>query len=125
MKPEHTPVGTEQRLEAKIRKAKLVLLWERLWWALFPLLCVAGVFALAAISGLLELLSREAHFAVLGLFLVACGVALRPLFSVRMPDNDTALRRIEAVSGIPHQPASSYRDELAGAPSDPASRLAN
>ena len=122
MKLKRKPVSIDERLDAKIFRARLVLLWEQLWTAAFPLVCVIGVFALAAVSGVLELLPREAHFAVLGGFLIATGVALRPLFSLRMPDRDTALRRIEAVSGVPHQPATSYRDTIAGTPKDPASR---
>ena len=89
------PITADQRLEAKIRKAKLVLLWEQVWVAIFPLLCVVGAFVLAAISGILEYLPREAHYAALGLFLVGLGIAIRPLFSIRMPDSDTALKRIE------------------------------
>lgn len=122
MKLKRTPVSVDQRLDAKISRARLVLLWERVWAAAFPLVCVIGVFALAAVSGVLELLPREVHFAVLGGFLIAIGVAIRPLFSVRMPDRDMALRRIEAVSGVPHQPATSYRDSLAPVAQDPASR---
>ncbi len=122
MKRKLKPITADQRLEAKIRKAKLVLLWEQVWVAIFPLVCVVGVFVLAAISGVLEFLPREAHYAALGLFLIGLGVAIRPLLSIQMSDSETALRRIEASSGIPYQPASSYRDELAGEPKDPASR---
>ncbi len=122
MNLKRTPASIDQKLDAKISRARLVLLWEQFWTASFPLVCVVGVFALAAVSGALELLPREAHYAVLGGFLIAVGVALRPLFSLRMPDRDEALRRIEAVSGVPHQPATSYRDTIAGAPKDPAAR---
>ena len=122
MNLKRTPVSIDQKLDAKISRARLVLLWEQFWSASFPLVCVIGVFALAAVSGALELLPREAHYAVLGGFLVAVGVALRPLFSLRMPDREEALRRIEAVSGVPHQPATSYRDTIAGTPKDPAAR---
>lgn len=122
MQLKRKPVSVDQRLDAKISRARWVLLWERIWTAAFPLVCVVGVFALAAVSGALELLPREVHFAVLGAFLIATGAALRPLFSVRMPDHEEALRRIEVVSGVPHQPATSYRDTIAGAPKDPASR---
>lgn len=122
MKAQRAQKSPDIQLDAKIRRARWVIFWERLWSALFPLLCIAGTFLLAAISGILEWLPREAHFAVLGLFLVACGVALRPLFSVRMPENAEALKRIENVSGLPHQPASSYRDQLSAAPADSASK---
>ncbi len=122
MNLKRTPVSIDQKLDAKISRARLVLLWEHFWTASFPLVCVIGVFALAAVSGALELLPREVHYVALGGFLIAVGVALRPLFSLRMPDRDEALRRIEAVSGVPHQPATSYRDTIAGAPKDPAAR---
>ncbi|MEM7424883.1 MAG: TIGR02302 family protein [Pseudomonadota bacterium] len=122
MKAKRAQKSPDQQLDAKIRRARWVLLWERFWSAVFPLLCIAGTFFLAAISGVLEWLPREAHFAVLGLFLVASGAALRPLFALRMPGHDEALKRIESVSGLPHQPASSYRDEISAAPAGSASR---
>ncbi len=122
MKARRARKSPDQQLDAKIRRARWVLLWERVWSAAFPFLCIAGTFLLAAISGVLEWLPREAHFAVLGLFLIACGAALRPLLSLRMPNGEEALKRIENVSRLPHQPASSYRDELSGAPADGASR---
>ena len=65
-------------LERKISAAKLALLWERLWPALFPALCVAGVFLLTALTGLLELLPQMPHAVVLAGFGVAFGLALRP-----------------------------------------------
>ncbi len=99
-------------LERKIALAKLALFWERLWPALFPALLVAGVFLLAALTGLLELLPQTAHALALAAFGVALGFALRPLLSIRWPDANQALRYLETRADLPHRPASSYADTL-------------
>jgi uncharacterized protein (TIGR02302 family) len=49
---------------------------------------------------------------VLGLFALAFAAALVALARVRWPSRDEAIRRIEAISGISHRPASSYEDTL-------------
>jgi len=99
-------------LERKILAAKLALLWEQFWLACFPALCVGGVFLLAALTGLLELLPQTAHTVVLVGFAIAFGIGLRPLFSLRWPASEVALRYLEKRSSLPHRPASSYVDTL-------------
>ena len=99
-------------LERKIFAAKLALFWEQFWLACFPALCVGGVFLLAALTGLLELLPQTAHTVVLVGFAIAFGIGLRPLFSLRWPASEVALRYLEKRSSLPHRPASSYVDTL-------------
>ncbi|MGI9373911.1 MAG: TIGR02302 family protein [Hyphomicrobiales bacterium] len=108
-------------LQGKMRRAKRVLFWEALWDAAFPAVCIGGIFLLLTFLGVFELLPRLVHFAVLGLFLVAFGYALRPVFQIHKASDEAALRRIEKASGVPHRPASAYRDDIAGEPEDPAS----
>lgn len=99
-------------LKRKILLARLALFWERLWPALFPAALVVGVFLLAALTGLLELLPQLVHTLVLAGFCVALGFALRPLLSLRWPDATQALRYLETRANLPHRPASSYADTL-------------
>lgn len=106
-------------LDRKIFAARLALFWERLWPACFPALCVVGVFLLAALSGLLEILPQTAHTLALAGFAVGLGVALRPLFSVRWPDAGQALRFLEMRADLPHRPATSYTDTLDASQSSP------
>jgi hypothetical protein len=58
-------------------------------------------------------------FAAAGL---ALAWSLRPVFSVRVPDDAAALRRLELESGLKHRPATSWRDELADSRAGPESR---
>lgn len=109
-------------LARKVIAAKLALFWERLWPALFPALCVVGLFVLAALTGLLEVLPSTLHTVVLGGFAVALGFALRPILSVRWPDEAQALRYLEKRAGLPHRPASSYVDTLDASMSDRKTR---
>lgn len=108
-------------LKGKVFRARLVLFWEALWKAAFPALCVAGVFLVLSLTGLLEFLPRSLHFLVLGGFLVGFGYALRPVFAIRPASEAAALRRLETASQLPHRPATAYRDEIAGEPQDDAS----
>jgi len=41
---------------------------------------------------------------------------------IRWPSRDDAIRRIEAVSGIPHRPATSYEDSLTASAEDPTTQ---
>jgi uncharacterized protein (TIGR02302 family) len=111
----------ETALKSKVFRAKLVLFWEELWKAVFLALCLAGIFLILSLTGILEFLPRYLHFLVLGAFLVGFGYALRPAFAVRPASEASALRRLETASQLPNRPASAYRDEIAGAPEDPAS----
>ncbi|MGI9482633.1 MAG: TIGR02302 family protein, partial [Hyphomicrobiales bacterium] len=113
--------GPDAQLTAKVRRAKSVLFWEALWSAAFPALFVAGLFLLFSLAGFFDALPRIAHIGALAAFLIAFGIALRPIFAIRPADDEAALRRIETESKIPHRPASAYRDEIAGSADDPAS----
>lgn len=99
-------------LNRKIFAARLALFWERLWPACFPALFVAGVFLLAALVGLLEILPQAIHALALAAFAGAFIIALRPLLALRWPDASQALRFLESRAGMRHRPASSYRDTL-------------
>ena len=61
--------------------------------------------------------STAAYFGRFGIALV---LSLVPLIRIRWPDRAEALRRLEAAAGLPHRPATSYHDTLAGQAQSPA-----
>lgn len=100
-------------LDRKLALAKLALLWEALWRDAFPALMIAGVVALAVLTGALALLPGMARLAVLAVAGLGLAWSLRPLLSLRLPDDAAALRRLETHSNLKHRPATTWRDDLA------------
>src|SRR5258705_8855659 len=104
--------GVERVFERKVRLGKWALLFEQLWPRAWLVLGLAGLFIGASLAGLWPRLPELPHKIVLGLFGLAFAAALVALARVRWPSRDNAIRRVEAVSGIKHPPASSYEDTL-------------
>ena len=113
--------STKSYLARKISEARLAILWERLWGALYPAVMVAGVFALMVLSGLLPGLPDWMRFASLALFALALVWALVPVVRLIMPTRPEAMRRIEVASGLAHRPVAGSEDRLADAEHDPQS----
>ena len=107
-----TASAIERAFERKVRLGKWALLFEQLWPRAWLVLGLAGLFIGASLAGLWPKLPELPHKIVLGLFGLAFAAALVALARVRWPSRDSAIRRIEAVSGIKHRPASSYEDTL-------------
>ncbi|MFW6076215.1 MAG: TIGR02302 family protein [Hyphomicrobiales bacterium] len=103
----------QRLLDRKLALAKLALLWEALWRAAFPALMIVGLAALAVLTGVLALLPGLVKLGVLAIAVLALGWSLRPLFSIRVPDDAAALRRLETRSNLKHRPATAWRDDLA------------
>jgi uncharacterized protein (TIGR02302 family) len=113
-----------QQLDRKVERARLVLILDRLWPALWLPAGVAGVFLLVSLFGLWAWLPFNIHRGVLWGFGIALAVSLVPLIRIRWPDRAESLRRLEAAAGLPHRPATSYHDTLMGqAPSQATSRI--
>src|SRR5215510_5213935 len=102
----------ERAFERKVRLGKWALLFEQLWPRAWLALGLAGLFIGVSLAGLWPRLPELPHKIVLGLFALAFAVALVALARVRWPSREEAIRRIEAISGISHRPASSYEDKL-------------
>ena len=103
-----------QQLDQKVHRARLVLLLDRLWPALWLPAGVVGVFLLVSLFGLWPRLPFEIHRGVLWAFGIALVLSFVPLIRIKWPDRAEALRRLEATAGLPHRPATSYHDTLAG-----------
>ena len=109
---------TRRRLAARLHLARAALLWERVWPAAAPALCIAGVFCVAALFDLLPLLPGPAHAAALGLFalafVAAVGLGARAALTGTRPDRAAARRRIELASGLAHRPLAALIDRPSG-----------
>lgn len=104
----------ELRLRVRLRLARAALVWERLWPAAWPAVCVIAVFAVLALFDLLPALPADAHTAVLAAFalalLLAIGWAWRAVSRSPWPDGAAARRRIERSSWLPHRPLLALAD---------------
>ena len=98
--------------EAKIRKARWAVVAEQTWLRVWVLFAIAAVFLVLSIAGVWALLGPITHKIVLALFAAALAGWIGYVLQIRFPSRDDAIRRIEAVSGIPHRPATSYEDTL-------------
>jgi uncharacterized protein (TIGR02302 family) len=94
--------------------ARAVLLFERVWPAIWPPLAVAGAFLCAALLGLPPLLPPLLHLAlVAGTGLAVMVLLARGLWQVARPSEHDADRRLERASGLRHQPLAVLRDKPA------------
>ncbi|MBI2718650.1 MAG: TIGR02302 family protein [Rhizobiales bacterium] len=110
---------TLQRLDGKIRAARLALAFEALWAALLWPMVLASVALAALFSGLLPSLQAALRLAVLASLALAFLASLGPLLRLRLPSQIDAMRRIERYSGLPHRPVSGLSDRLADGDDDP------
>ncbi|HUN39188.1 MAG TPA: DUF4175 family protein [Acetobacteraceae bacterium] len=103
-----------RRLAGQRILARLVLLFESIWPALWPPLGVAGLFLCAALLQLPQMLPPAWHLTVLGGTLAAIfALALRGLWPIRTPDDAAADRRLERDSGLAHRPLQVLTDHPA------------
>ena len=109
------------RVERRIRVARAILLWEALWPVLWPPAGVGGVFLVLALFGAFTGLPLGIHWGVLLCFggLMAW-MLWRGLMGFRRPDREAALRYLEQVSGLTHQPLGAYEDAPAPGTGDAA-----
>ncbi|MBW4093696.1 MAG: DUF4175 domain-containing protein, partial [Proteobacteria bacterium] len=110
-------------LGSRRRRARGVLLIERLWPALWPALGVAGAFIAIALLGLpARLPPAGAAVLLAGVAGLVLWLAARSLRRVAWPDAAAADRHLERASGLAHRPLAALADRPAGADAgtDPA-----
>lgn len=94
--------------------ARLAILFERVWPAIWPPLGVGGLFLLVALLDLPRLLPPSVHMALLVLTgLAVAGLLARGLTGIAAPDEAAADRRLELASGLNHRPLSVLTDHPA------------
>jgi uncharacterized protein (TIGR02302 family) len=100
--------------------ARLAIWWERLWFCLWPLLCVVAAFLIVALWGLLPELNGWVHLGILILFGLALAYAIGWLLpALRRPSRGDAIRRLERVNELEHRPLTRLEDGLAAGSTDP------
>ncbi|MCW5716199.1 MAG: TIGR02302 family protein [Bauldia sp.] len=114
--------AVRKRIARAVRRARLALLWERLWPKLVPPLLVAAVFLALSSLGVWIGMPEWLRLVVLGAFAVAAAAALAPLLWLRLPGRAAALARVERATGTPHRPAASVFDTLGAGTADPLTR---
>ena len=101
-------------LRRRRRQARLVLLFERVWPAIWPPLGIIGLFLCVALLAIPALLNPWLHVAMLAGFalalLASLGLGLRRLMLPRIADAD---RRLERASGLAHRPLAVLTDQPA------------
>ncbi len=113
----------DQVLSRKRAVARLVLWFEQLWPAIWPMLGILGVYACAALLDLPSALPPWPRIMLLGIVLLLAAAALwRGLRRVNIPTDMAADRRLERASGLRHRPLAALADRPA-APSDEAAAL--
>ncbi len=110
-----------RRLAGRRRLARMAILFEALWPALWPPAGVIGLFLCAALLDLPARLPPLLHLALLAAVALAVAIlTFRGLRGIRLPNIRTADRRLESHSGLIHRPLSVLTDRPAG--SDSVSR---
>jgi uncharacterized protein (TIGR02302 family) len=108
------PAHLLRRLSGRRFLARLAILVEALWPALWLPLAAVGVFVALALLNVPPLLPGWLHLALLGLvFVVVAALLVRSLWRLRLPDDRAADRRLEQRSGLIHRPLSVLTDRPA------------
>ncbi len=111
-----TAAHTQDRRVAVLRTAaRLVLFWEVLLAALWPVLAALAALAALALLGVASLLPGWLHLALAAAALAGLAVLLRTATRrLRLPGPQDAERRLEHDSGLRHRPFATLRDNPAG-----------
>jgi uncharacterized protein (TIGR02302 family) len=105
-----------RRLASRRAVARLAILFERVWPALWPALGVAGVFICVALLDLPRLLLPWVHIGLLAATaLLIVFLLVRGLYRIAVPDDVAADRRLEVASGLSHRPLAVLTDRPARA----------
>ncbi len=121
--PPHTEAERHARtlLERAIVRARLVLLWEKMWPPFASMAAVVAVFLALSFLGLWETVPGYARIVGVLLFVAALAIAGRRLFPFRLPTRAECLTRLDTRSALSHRPATALADQLATRPEDPVS----
>ncbi len=114
---------SSSRLRFKLELARLALFWEALWSGVWPAVALLGLFVILALFNVWAFLPYGLHVALLLAFaLLFLAALLRSRGSWKWPDRQAAMARLEADSGLPHQPLRAATDDLALGREDGVSR---
>ncbi|MBX9758014.1 MAG: TIGR02302 family protein [Beijerinckiaceae bacterium] len=120
--PTRNPASPSAVLDALVTRARLAVLWERLWPPLVALFVVAGVFLAVSWLGLWLYAPWWGRALGLTIFGLALLWPAWLLARVRLPSRTDALGRIDRDSHLPHRPASTLDDALANPSAEDATK---
>lgn len=112
-----------RRVALAVLAARANLLWERLWPALLPFVCVAALFCTVSWLGVWPAFNPYLRMAIVAATAVVAIASLYPLLRVKLPTREQAVRRVEQATALRHRPISALRDTLSGAVSQEARTL--
>ena len=104
--------AARQRIARAIERARLALVFERVWPRLVPILALGGVFLILSWLGLWSRVPDLARFALLGLLGTILLFLVLRLGGIRGPTAEEALARVAEHSQAPHRPAVALNDSL-------------
>jgi uncharacterized protein (TIGR02302 family) len=109
-----------RRAERFITVARLILLWERIWPAMWPGMGVIGLGMTLALVGLFGVVPGAVHAIILvALFGATVFVFWRSFFRFRGPRWEDGARRVERDSRLPNRPITEGSDKVAAGKGDP------
>ena len=98
----------------RITMSRAALAWERLWVAAWPALALIGGYLVLALLDVLPELPGWLHAAILLAFVVGLGASVwQAVRTLRLPDRQDSLRRMERVNELDHRPLETLQDSLA------------
>ncbi len=110
------PANLQRLLARRRAQARLVLLFERVWPALWPAAGVLGVWVALALFDVPALLPAAWHVGALVVAAAAFALLLwRGLSRLRLPTSVEADRKLEQASGLAHRPLAVLADRPAHA----------
>jgi len=112
------PAVTNDLLMRAVSRARVAVLWERLWPAAAALATVIGLFLAVSWLGAWMWLPPYARAIGLGIFFLLAAAAMVPLLSFRVPSKGDALRRLDRNCGQRHRPATTLADTVAAPTKD-------
>src|SRR5262249_25673007 len=95
----------EAMLSRGLFRARMAILWERVWPALASLATPVGLFLAVSWLGLWLWLPPIGRAIGLGVFFLLAVAGTLPLLQVRWPSSMDGLRRLDRFSLLPHRPA--------------------
>jgi len=111
-----------KRVDRLVRRARLSLLWERLWPALALPLGVVALFLALSWLGLWLAAPAWLRLGALVVFGAGLLAALVPLARLKVPSRREAVHRLEHQSGVPHRPLTAFEDGPAVETGDPGTQ---
>src|SRR5262245_39592569 len=109
-----------RKAERYVTTARLVLLWERIWHAMWPGMGIVGLGMVIALLGLFAVMPGVLHAILLVIFFGSTGYYFWSTFSkVRGPRWADGARRVERDSDLPNRPITEGTETAAGGKGDP------